>query len=120
MFENKGLHHWKHPINMNPIGKCFWNMGSSEPIPFKSMKFLKPHMSMSHKFMALNKWKCIYSLYFGKYKKRKIPKKKMYFLTTILTLFTFRNLSSYIFQNTTYFLTGLFTYTSSVYIFLCI
>jgi hypothetical protein len=30
---------------------------------------------------------------------------------TILTLFTFRNLSSYIFQNTTYFLTGLFAYT---------
>jgi hypothetical protein len=53
MFENKGLHHWKHPINMNPIEKCFWNMGSSEPIPFKSVKFLKAHMSMPHKFMAL-------------------------------------------------------------------
>jgi hypothetical protein len=87
---------------MNPIGKCFWNMGSSEPIPLKNLKIWKPHMSMSQKIMALN---IVYTL--GN-KKRQIPKKTMYYLTTILTLFTFSNLSSYIFQNTTYFLTGLF------------
>jgi hypothetical protein len=47
------------------------------------------------------------TLYFRKYK-RQIFDKIIYYFTTTLLLFTIRNLSFYILQNTTYFLTRLF------------
>jgi hypothetical protein len=43
----------------------------------------------------------------GNTKKKQISDKKIYYFTTTLLLFTIRNLSFYIFQNTMYFLTGL-------------
>jgi hypothetical protein len=43
-------------------GKCFWNMGTSEPFLFKFLKNLKPHMSMSQKIIALNIWKGKYRM----------------------------------------------------------
>jgi hypothetical protein len=86
---------------------------------------------MSQKIIALNVWKDIYRRsvhkkvhlkYFilWEIQKRKISDKKIYYLTTILILFTIRIYLFYIFQNTTYLLTRLFAYTSYVYIYLCI
>jgi hypothetical protein len=70
-----------------------------------SFKYIERYIQEEHTQKShVKKYFILYEI-----QKRQISNKKIYYFTTILLLFTIRNLSFYIPQNITYFLMGLFS-----------